>query len=581
MLINRNILKYIEIHRNTLLLVVFLLLFSIFSHANAATLFLSPANGSYSVGQTFSVSVYVSSVDQAMNAVSANISFPSNLLQVVSLSKTNSIVTNWVQEPSFSNTSGTINLEGIVLNPGYQGNSGRIITITFKAKSAGTAEVVFTSSSVLANDGLGTNILTNIGKAQFIIKSTTITEPGAGEATTPTPKAGTPQAIKIQSPTHPDSNSWYQDTNPKFTWSLSEDITKIAFTLDQKASTVPNKVADRLITSYQYQDLKEGVWYFHLQAKNDLGWGDVSHFKVQIDKTPPESFKISIDNNGDETNPQPYLSFETKDALSGIDHYEIQIGDQPIIKVLPQEIKNGKYQIPATAPNTYQLIIKAVDKAGNFTIATETLIIKSIKAPIITEYSKQLQPNEPITMKGTAFTSGTIEVFIRNEAKEIFSEKINTDDKGNWNYVSSKSFTKGVYMASVKLIDQRGALSQLSDPIKITVNLPLFIQIGNILISYLSIIITLTALIIFLVLIILYGIRKIKRLEKIKKIDFTEEEKELYQIFFWIKQEMTNLIANLDGQPYLSDSEAKILESLKKILDTAQKGIIDILKRRG
>jgi hypothetical protein len=79
----------------------------------------------------------------------------------------------------------------------------------------------------------------------------------------------------------------------------------------------------------------------------------------------------------------------------------------------------------------------------------------------------------------------------------------------------------------------------------------------------------------------LYGIRKIKRLEKIKKIDFTEEEKELYQIFLWIEKEMTNLIANLDGQPYLSDSEAKILESLKKILDTAKKGIIDILKRRG
>jgi len=516
-----------------------------------------------------------------MNAISANISFPNNLLQVVSLSKTNSIITNWVQEPSFSNTNGTITLEGIVLNPGYQGASGRILSITFKARAVGTAEIVFTSSSVLANDGLGTNILKSIGKAQFIIKSTTITEPGAGEATTPTPKAGAPTAIKIQSPTHPNRDNWYQDTNPKFTWSLSEDITKIAFTLDQKTSTVPNKAADQLITSYQYQNLKEGVWYFHLQAKNDLGWGDVSHFKVQIDKTPPESFKISIDNNGDETNPQPYLSFETKDALSGIDHYEIQMGDQPIIKVLPQEIKNGKYQIPATAPNTYQLIIKAVDKADNFTIATETLIIKSIKAPIITEYSKQLQPNEPITMQGTAFTSGIIEVFIQNEAKEIFSEKINTDDKGNWDYVSRKSFKKGVYTAWVRLIDQRGATSQSSDSVKVTVNLSLFIQIGNILISYLSIIITLTALIIFLAIIILYGIRKIKRLEKIKKIDFTEEEKELYQIFISIKKEMTNQIANLDGQPYLSDNEAKILESLKKILDTAQKGIIDILKRRG
>ena len=576
-----------KIKRNKLILhfalpfCILIFAFCIFSTVEAASLSISPSSGTYNIGQTFTVSVYVSSSDQAMNAVSANISFPNTLLQVVSLSKTNSIITNWVQEPSFSNTNGTITLEGIVLNPGYQGASGRILSITFKARAVGTAEIVFTSSSVLANDGLGTNILKSIGKAQFIIKSTTITEPGAGEATTPTPKAGAPTAIKIQSPTHPNRDNWYQDTNPKFTWSLSEDITKIAFTLDQKTSTVPNKAADQLITSYQYQNLKEGVWYFHLQAKNDLGWGDVSHFKVQIDKTPPESFKISIDNNGDETNPQPYLSFETKDALSGIDHYEIQMGDQPIIKVLPQEIKNGKYQIPATAPNTYQLIIKAVDKADNFTIATETLIIKSIKAPIITEYSKQLQPNEPITMQGTAFTSGIIEVFIQNEAKEIFSEKINTDDKGNWDYVSRKSFKKGVYTACVRLIDQRGATSQSSDSVKVTVNLSLFIQIGNILISYLSIIITLTALIIFLALIILYGIRKIKRLEKIKKIDFTEEEKELYQIFISIKKEMTNQIANLDGQPYLSDNEAKILESLKKILDTAQKGIIDILKRRG
>lgn len=413
--------------------------------AQAATLYFSPDSNSYTINQTFTVSIYVSSPNQAMNAVSANISFSNNLLQAVSLSKTNSIITNWVQEPSFSNTNGTINLEGIVLNPGYQGANGRVLTISFKAKAAGTASVTFISGSVLANDGLGTNILQSIGNAQFIIKSTGVTELPASESTTPATKKGVPNAIQIQSSTHPDPNNWYQSTNPKLTWSLAEDITKIAFTLDQKPTTVPARAAEELITSYQYQDLKEGVWYFHLQAKNVLGWGSVSHFRVQIDKTPPESFKISIDNNGDETNPQPYLSFETKDALSGIDHYEIQIGDQPIIKVLPQEIKNSKYQIPITTGGTYQLLIKALDKADNFTIATETLIIKLIKAPTIIEYSKQLQPNEPITIKGTAFTSGAIEIFIQNELKEIVSEKINTDNKGNWNYVSNKSFKKGVY----------------------------------------------------------------------------------------------------------------------------------------
>jgi len=562
------------------LLFVLIFSFGIFSTVEAATLSFSPSSGSYNIGQTFNVSIYVSSADQAMNAASGVITFPADKLQITSLSKTSSIVSLWVQEPSFSNTNGTVNFEGIVLNPGFQGNSGKIIIITFKVKAAGTASLSISSGSVLANDGQGTNILQSLGSAQFILKSTSVTEPPASESTTPATKKGVPNAIQIQSSTHPDPNNWYQNTNPKFTWNLSEDITKIAFVLDQKASTVPAKAADQLITSYQYQDLKEGVWYFHLQAKNALGWGSVSHFRVQIDKTPPESFKISIDNNGDETNPQPYLSFETRDALSGIDHYEIQIGDQPIIKVLPQEIKNGKYQIPITAGNTYQLIVKALDKADNFTITTETLTIEPIKAPTITEYSKQLQPNEPITIKGTAFTSGAIEIFIQNEAKEVVSEKINTDDKGNWSYVSSKSFKKGIYTAWVQLIDKRGATSQPSDAIKITVNLPLFIQIGNILVSYLTIIITLIALLIFLVVIILYGIRKIKLLEQPRKLDLTDEEKRLYQIFAYIEKEMTNQIANLDGQSYLSDREAQILENLRKVLDIAQKAITEILRNR-
>jgi hypothetical protein len=562
------------------LLFVLIFSFGIFSTVEAATLSFSPSSGSYNIGQTFNVSIYVSSADQAMNAASGVITFSTDKLQITSLSKTSSIVSLWVQEPSFSNTNGTVNFEGIVLNPGFQGNSGKIIIITFKVKAAGTASLSISSGSVLANDGQGTNILQSLGSAQFILKSTSVTEPPASESTTPATKKGVPNAIQIQSSTHPDPNNWYQNTNPKFTWNLSEDITKIAFVLDQKASTVPAKAADQLITSYQYQDLKEGVWYFHLQAKNALGWGSVSHFRVQIDKTPPESFKISIDNNGDETNPQPYLSFETRDALSGIDHYEIQIGDQPIIKVLPQEIKNGKYQIPITAGNTYQLIVKALDKADNFTITTETLTIEPIKAPTITEYSKQLQPNEPITIKGTAFTSGAIEIFIQNEAKEVVSEKINTDDKGNWSYVSSKSFKKGIYTAWVQLIDKRGATSQPSDAIKITVNLPLFIQIGNILVSYLTIIITLIALLIFLVVIILYGIRKIKLLEQPRKLDLTDEEKRLYQIFAYIEKEMTNQIANLDGQSYLSDREAQILENLRKVLDIAQKAITEILRNR-
>jgi len=102
--------------------------------AEAATLYFSPSSGAYTVGGTLSVNVYVSSADQAMNAASGVISFSQDKLEVASLSKSGSIITLWVQEPTFLNSAGTVNFEGIVLNPGFTGVAGKIITTNFRVR---------------------------------------------------------------------------------------------------------------------------------------------------------------------------------------------------------------------------------------------------------------------------------------------------------------------------------------------------------------------------------------------------------------------------------------------------------------
>jgi len=573
--------KYIEIHRNTLLLVVFLLLFSIFSHANAATLFLSPANGSYSVGQTFSVSVYVSSSDQAMNAVSVNISFPSNLLQVVSLSKTNSIITNWVQEPSFSNTSGTINLEGIVLNPGYQGNSGRIITITFKAKSAGTAEVVFTSSSVLANDGLGTNILTNMGKASYVIENP-IETPVAPQAETPSKTIGTPHAPEIISSTHPDSNKWYQSTIAKFSWQIGPDIISDSVSIDKNPRTVPQTVFTPPIISKEISDLSEGVWYLHVQLRNSYGWGDVSHFRFQIDTTPPEPFNIQVDNNNDPTNPQPILKFKADDALSGIDHYEIKIGEMSTIKVSPEEMPNDSYKLPITPPGQYTVIIRALDKAGNYSVSVTNLNILPIESPIITDYPQRLEPGNPLIVKGTSNVCHHVTLFVQNERKEIITSDGECKD-GHWTVILNQTLPNGVYSIWAKAIDFRGASSNPTNLKQIIVSPPVFIQIGNILIPYLSVIITLISLIVLMILIILYGRKKINDLKRAINREAIEAEEALYQSFDILRREVAKQVAKLDGKPGLSPKEKELNSELKDALNRAEaiieKEIKDIRKQ--
>ena len=130
------------------------------SVCSAATLSLG-GGGVHAVGDTFSIPVYVSTaVGESMNAVSGAVTFSRKSLQVVSLNSTG-IIDFWAEKPHFSNADGIVSFQGITYNPGFSGTNGKIITIVFKALSEGSAQLSFDSPSVLANDGQGTEILTD------------------------------------------------------------------------------------------------------------------------------------------------------------------------------------------------------------------------------------------------------------------------------------------------------------------------------------------------------------------------------------------------------------------------------------
>ncbi len=136
--------------------------------AHAAKLDVVPTFGSVHVGDNVKLRIVLSSSDQSANAMSGTVSFSSNLLTLNSISKSDSIVSLWPVEPSYSNSAGTVNFEGVILN-GYTGSSGTVLTLFFKAKASGTAKISFANASVLANDGQGTQILNSTGESRFDI----------------------------------------------------------------------------------------------------------------------------------------------------------------------------------------------------------------------------------------------------------------------------------------------------------------------------------------------------------------------------------------------------------------------------
>lgn len=151
-----------------ILLILFIAIVAFPIDVRAATLSIEPQSGSYRVGSLISVTMYVSSSDQAMNAITSTILFPKDRLEVTSILKEGSIVNLWIREPSFSNITGQISLEGVVLNPGFTGAKGKLLTIIFRTKVSGDAAIRVIAASVLANDGSGTNILSGFGNVPLL-----------------------------------------------------------------------------------------------------------------------------------------------------------------------------------------------------------------------------------------------------------------------------------------------------------------------------------------------------------------------------------------------------------------------------
>lgn len=320
--------------------------------AEGASLLFSPASGSFTVGGTFNVSIIVNTGGKSINAAKVDIKFPANKLQVVNPSAGTSFISIWVNQPAFSNTAGTINFQGGLPTPGIKTDAGIISTITFRATSPGPAKLSFVDTSqILLNDGQGTDILTSRGDANFTLG------------------LAAPEGPVISSSSHPDQNAWSQNRTAQFSWDEIIDATGYSYLFDQNPRSTPPERADATAnrTANVTADT-DGRWYFHVRAKV-ASWGGTSHYAVLIDSTAPAGFTPSIDPPNPEPNRRPELKFLTTDAMSGIEHYEMQlIGLDDLNQATPFFVEQtSPVRLPELAAGRYQVVVRAYDQAGNST----------------------------------------------------------------------------------------------------------------------------------------------------------------------------------------------------------------------
>ena len=158
--------------------VVFLAAVFIPFSGKAATLTVSPATGSYNPNDTFSISIYMNTNGQNVVVSAAYLNYDRNSFQAVSIDTADSAFTMETEKIIDSN-NGIIKITRGKITPGVNGASILVAKVNFKALYGTTPtadNMTFsfvagnnTLSTVIKDDGLGTNILSGVNNGKYTV----------------------------------------------------------------------------------------------------------------------------------------------------------------------------------------------------------------------------------------------------------------------------------------------------------------------------------------------------------------------------------------------------------------------------
>lgn len=547
--------------------------------AEAASLTISPNTGVHTANSTFTVRVVVNTDGKPINAADGTLSFNPRELSVVSVNRTNSIFNLWVTEPAFSNSAGTISFSG-GSPAGYTGQSGTIMNVTFRALGSGSTRVSYTSGSVLANDGRGTNVLTTMNGGSYTIQApSTSPEPEEIEYVAP---ANTPAAPQITSSTHADQAGWHTATEAVLSWTLPAGVTAVRTLLDQNPSSVPTKVYDDPIRTITLSDLPEGISYFHLQFRNAEGWGRVAHYRLAVDSQSPTTISITQAPDVDLASPEQTLLVAVEDETSAVRRFRVKIDANEPYEFI-DETASGTITLPSLEPGYHTVIIEAFDQAGNSIIGTYSFTIEAFDRPRFTEYPTEISEDVIPVIMGTTRPDATVEISLTRVGGEPTTYTVTAADTGEFIFIPEGRFSTGVYQLSARATDAYGAQSEVSETIRIAVQQPGLLRIGSLLVSALSVIVPLVAMLVLLVLGVWFLLLYLRRFRREVRVESTEALDMLRQEFSSLQavlRQHEQIMIESRKAKKLTKAEAAMIAALggalKHSQEKVEKEIVDV-----
>lgn len=307
--------------------------------SHAATLKIESDSITTRAGNTFIIDVILDSEKEVVNAVEAVITYPADLLEAIEVSRGGSFLTLWPEEPEIDNNEGTITLTGGIPN-GSMVFKGKVVSVTFLAKTSGGAEVDFDTdnTNILLNDGLGTETALTFSSGIFPIVPDSY--------------------ISIFSKTHPEEYVWYSNDNLEIEWSTEEGAV-YSYHLTDSIRKEPDNEKEPIRGRVTFPGLSNGIHYFVLKQKlPDQDWEVIGIRRAMVDKKPPLPISLEIGQEPSLYDGKYFLVFSATDEHSGISHFDVTEGTETYKGV------SSPYILKDQSKERY-VVVTAYDNAGN------------------------------------------------------------------------------------------------------------------------------------------------------------------------------------------------------------------------
>ncbi len=320
-----------------------------------ATLRLQPEVGVFDQSTQQTIRLKVDTGGEVINAVNAVINYNPDLVEVSDILMDHSVCTLIVQK-IIDHQQGKATVACGIPSPGFSGQGGTIAELVVQPKQTGQYGLRYgAASTVLANDGLGTDVLRKVTNGSYLTSHLDASQSTAADE------------IMLYSSSHPNSERWYHKKKVKMIWQdIPDNEYLYVFSQDPNATPYLPTTEHQVTVSAD----SDGTYYFNIASSQNTELGPMSSYRVNIDTTAPQRVSIKASATNITAGDAVQFEFVADDATSGIQkNYYVSI--------------NGKIFLPTTAsvlipfPDSgqYHVTVQVFDQAENRARASQVITV--------------------------------------------------------------------------------------------------------------------------------------------------------------------------------------------------------------